>query len=262
MLDSIEFTQQTFSLKERISTLKHQLELSETLANLDARMQNIDGILSEIGSTISDIGGEPELIQLEQEVNDRLFDLRSVEDQMERIEERLGSDSAEPVDMTLQQTLDVLHQLQQIAETVPGDERLASMGTNVSEGLESFVTSILTGAVTVGEDNQPAPDSPNPGDLTMALEVIVAIQTCPGRDRTSMYNSLRQEFVDAACYAAWKRLDRVADGSLPKALRKQYLHEALSIWMIFPDLSENSGSPRLSQLPNDMYQALQAAIPA
>ena len=257
MIDPLAMVERQPTLDEALARLRHELEKVTSQPNVDFRIRDLQEILTDVGLTRAQFGKEQELQQLEQEVNDRLLEMRNIQDQLERIEERLGSGSSEPVDLTLQQTLDVLDQLRQLAKTVPEDERLAAMGTNVSEGLESFVSSILIAPTSATDDNQPPPEIPNAAEFTTALEVIDAIYTCPGRDRASIYKSLRQQFVDAACYSAWKRLDRVVDRRLDKADKKQNLHEALTIWTLIPELSENSGSPRLSQLPTEMYQALQ-----
>ena len=244
-------------LEVSLATLKHQLELSGTIPNVDSRLGELEGILADTRLALVQSRGAADLLRLEQDVTDQLFVLRNIEEHMILIEQRLGSGSSEPVDLTLQQTLDVLHQIRQLDTKMPGDERLASMATNVSEGLEAFVTATLAGVGSSSDDETAIDDSPNPADLVLTLEVIEAIKSCPGRDRSSIYKSLRQQFVDVACYAAWKRLDRLADQRLTKASRKQYLHEALTIWMILPDLSENAGTPRLSLLPREMHNAIQ-----
>jgi hypothetical protein len=94
----------------------------------------------------------------------------------------------------------------------------------------------------------------------LALEVIGAIQVCPGSDRTSTYKILLQQFIDAACHSAWSRLDRLFDTRLDRAVRKEYLHEALTIWTLLPDLTENAGSPRLSQLPEEIQRTIEQVL--
>ena len=94
----------------------------------------------------------------------------------------------------------------------------------------------------------------------MALEVINTIQTCPDADRMSTVRNLRQQFIYAACRSAWSRVNRLFDTGLDRPTRKEYLHEALSIWTLLPDLSENAGSPRLSQLPDDMRRTIQQVL--
>jgi hypothetical protein len=47
---------------------------------------------------------------------------------------------------------------------------------------------------------------------------------------------------------------------LDRATRKEYLHEALTIWTLTPDLAENAGSPRLSQLPSEIQRFIQRLL--
>jgi hypothetical protein len=94
----------------------------------------------------------------------------------------------------------------------------------------------------------------------MALEVINTIQTCPGADRKASVKNLHQQFIDAACRSAWSRVNKLFDTGLDRPSRKEYLHEALSIWTLLPDLSENAGSPRLSQLPDDIRRTIQQVL--
>ncbi|HIO63272.1 MAG TPA: hypothetical protein EYN37_03420 [Dehalococcoidia bacterium] len=47
---------------------------------------------------------------------------------------------------------------------------------------------------------------------------------------------------------------------LDLATKKEYLHGALTIWQLLPDLSENAGSPRLSKLPDEMHRAVQSVL--
>ena len=96
--------------------------------------------------------------------------------------------------------------------------------------------------------------------MELALSVIETILVCPGAARQSMYKPLRRQFIDVACQAAWKRVDRLPDMGLDRATRKEYLHEALSIWTLTPDLAENAGSPRLSQLPSEIQEFIQRLL--
>ena len=119
-------------LEVSLATLKHQLELSGTIPNVDSRLGELEGILADTRLALVQSRGAADLLRLEQDVTDQLFVLRNIEEHMILIEQRLGSGSSEPVDLTLQQTLDVLHQIRQLDTKMPGDERLASMATNVS----------------------------------------------------------------------------------------------------------------------------------
>ena len=94
----------------------------------------------------------------------------------------------------------------------------------------------------------------------MALEVIETIRGCPGGDRALISKTLRQQFIDTACRSAWGRVDRLFDPTVSRATRKQYLHEALTIWSLMPELGENAGSPRLSQLPEDLRRTVQEVL--
>ena len=55
-------------------------------------------------------------------------------------------------------------------------------------------------------------------------------------------------------------MDRLFDIRLDRATRKEYLHEALTIWTLMPDLAENAGSPRLSQLPLEIQRSIQRIL--
>ncbi|MDP6420999.1 MAG: hypothetical protein QF672_06680 [SAR202 cluster bacterium] len=245
-------------VEELDSDLRHEIDLVDRLLNIDEKIRHMEEVAAHLESTSARFSSHPTMRRLKTEVNDRLFDLRNTEQQLTRIEEQLGQHAAEPVDLTLQQTLNVVQSLRGVAETIPDDERIADVSTSVCEGLESFVTSVLPSVES--EDDDGSSDGPSPADLTMALEVIEAILACPGGDRTAIYRSLRQQFLDSACYSAWKRVNRLPDMRLDLATKKEYLHGALTIWQLLPDLSENAGSPRLSRLPDEMHRAVQQVL--
>jgi hypothetical protein len=233
-----------------------QAGLAERLPNIAGKIAHLEALRTDVTSARAEHPDEDTLHQVDADVAQILFDLRNAEVQIESIEERLGQGQSEPVDMTLQQTLDVVQQLRRLSENAPNDDRLAMVSTNIAEGLESFVTSVLSEAQP-SEAGRPAGPGPNPSDLTMVLEVIGTIQIAPGPDRTSTYKTLRQQFIDAACKSAWARLDLVRDPLLDRSTKKEYLHEALTIWGLLPDLSENSGSPRLSRLPQEALETVE-----
>ena len=251
--------QQGPDLAELQSTLANELALTDRLHNLSERVQHLEDALEAADSARARYPDDSALGTVQGTIRDRLFDLRNTERQVQSIEERLGQAESEPVDLTLQQTLDVVQQLRRVSGAIPNDERLATVATNVSEGLESFVTAVLSESQP-GQDGDGSGLGASPGDLTMALEVIGAIQACPGPDRSSTYKTLRQRFIDAACHSAWSRLDRLSDTRLDRADRRAYLHEALTIWTLLPDLGENAGSPRLSQLPEDIKRTLEQVL--
>ena len=251
--------QQEPDLAELNSTLANELALTERLPNLSDRVQHLEDALDAAGTARTRYPDDTALETVHGGIRDLLFDLRTTERQVQSIEERLGQGETEPVDLTLQQTLDVVQQLRRVSSEIPNDERLATVATNVCEGLESFVTAVLSESQP-GVDGDGGAIGASPGDLTMALEVISAIQACPGPDRTSTYKTLRQRFIDAACHSAWSRLDRLFDTRLDRADRRTFLHEALTIWALLPDLSENAGSPRLSQLPEDIKSTIEQVL--
>ena len=249
------------ALEELTSSIREQVLRTDRLQNLEDKLGHLEESLRRNGSALDRFSGAPALQEIEQDIQDRLFDLQNADRLIERIEERLGRGDSEPVDLTLQQTLDVVQQLQNMSATIPNDERLGAVATNICEGLESFVTSVLHEADLSEEEGEASETiGPGPGDLTLALEVIETIHTCPGADRTSLYKALRQQFIDGACRSAWSRVDRLFDMRLERSTRKEYLHEALTIWTLLPDLSENSGSPRLSQLPEDILRTIQETM--
>ena len=259
MVDPIKLARQEEpSLEEIVSASTNELQQADGLPNLFDKLTYLEGVLQRVNSARVRFTQDRALVQIEQDVKDRVFNLRNAEGLLDRIEDRLGQGGAEPVDLTLQQTLEVVQQLRRLSETIPNDERLATVSTNLCEGLESFVSTVLTEPMVDGEGSMPTIGA-NPGDLTMALEVINAIQACPGADRTPSYKTLRQQFIDAACHSAWSRIDRLFDTQLERATKKEYLHEALTIWSLLPDLSENAGSPRLSQLPDDILRTVHQA---
>ncbi len=246
------------SVGEMDSDLRHEIDLVDRLLNIDEKLRHMEGVADHPGLTSARISSHPSVRRLKTEINDRIFDLRNIEQQLTRIEDQLGQHAAEPVDLTLQQTLNVVQNLRTVAVAIPDDERVADVSTSVCEGLESFVISVLPSVES--EDDDGSEDGPSPADLTMALEVIEAIRTCPGGDRTAIYRSLRQQFLDSACYSAWKRVNRLSDMRLDLATKKEYLHGALTIWQLLPDLSENAGSPRLSRLPEEMHRTVQQVL--
>jgi hypothetical protein len=234
-------------------------ELAERLPNIAGKIAHLEALRPELASARTEHPDEETLRKVDEDVTQILFDLSNAEAQIESIEERLGQGQSEPVDMTLQQTLDVVQQLRRLSENAPNDDRLAMVSTNISEGLESFVTSVLAEAQPP-EQGRPSGPGPGPSDLTMVLEVIGTIQIAPGPDRTSTYKTLRQQFIDAACISAWTRLDLLRNPLLDRSAKKEYLHEALTIWALLPDLSENSGSPRLSRLPQEALESIEQVM--
>jgi hypothetical protein len=241
------------------SAIADDLALTDRLPNLSDRVLHMEDSLEAVDSACARYPENSALTQTRGDVRNQLFDMRNTESQVQAIEERLGQGESDPVDLSLQQTLDVVQQLRRLSETIPNDERLAMIASNVCEGLESFVTAVLSESQP-GVEGGGASLGPSPGDLTMALEVIAAIQACPGPDRSSTYKTLRQRFIDAACHSAWGRLDRLFETGLDRADRKEYLHEALTIWTLAPELSENAGSPRLSQLPEDVQRTIEQVL--
>ena len=236
-----------------------QAGLAERLPNIAGKIAHLEALRPELAAARTQHPDEETLRQVDEDVALVLFDLRNAEAQIESIEERLGQGQSEPVDLTLQQTLDVVQQLRRLSENAPNDDRLAMVSTNITEGLESFVTSVLSEA-RPSEPGRPSGPGPGPSDLTMVLEVIGTIQIAPGPDRTSTYKTLRQQFIDAACISAWTRLDLLRDPLLDRSTKKEYLHEALTIWALLPDLSENSGSPRLSRLPQEALESVEQVM--
>ena len=235
--------------------LAAQARLTDRLPNIAGKIAHLEALRTDVTTARAEHPDEETLRQVDADAAQLLFDLRNAEVQIEGIEEHLGQGQSEPVDMTLQQTLDVVQRLRRLSENAPNDDQLAMVSTNIAEGLESFVTSVLSEAQP-SEAGRPTGPGPNPSDLTMVLEVIRTIQIAPGPDRTSTYKTLRQQFIDAACKSAWARLDLVRDPLLDRATKKEYLHEALTIWGMLPDLSENSGSPRLSRLPQEALETV------
>ena len=237
MEDPIKMVRQDeSSLEEITSTLTNDVLLADRLPNLTDRIRHLEEVLEAADSARSLHPKDTAIPKIQKDARDLLFDLRNAENQLRSVEVRLGQDESEPVDLTLQQTLDVVQQLRRLSVSVPNDERLAMVATNVCEGLESFVTAVLSESQPGADGDGPVVGA-SPGDLTLALEVIGAIQVCPGTDRTSTYKTLRQQFIDAACHSAWSRLDRLFDTRLDRAVRKEYLHEALTIWTLLPDLT-------------------------
>ena len=260
MVDPIKLAgQDEQSLEELAAAIEGELQMTDRLPNLADKVRHLEGALRSNVSARRMYPRDSTLLQREKDIKDLLFELRNSEGLIQRIEERLGQDVAEPVDLTLQQTLDVMEQLRRLSETIPNDERLATVATNVCEGLESFVSAVLA-QPTANDNGGAASIGAGPGDLTMALEVINTIQTCPGADRRASVKNLHQQFIDAACRSAWSRVNQLFDTGLDRPTRKEYLHEALSIWTLLPDLSENAGSPRLSQLPDDIRRTIQQVL--
>ena len=128
------------SLEEFAASIDNELQLTDRLPNLAEKVHHLDGAFRSNVSARREYPRDSTLLRQEKDIKDRLFELRNSEGLIQRIEERLGQDDAEPVDLTLQQTLDVMEQLRRLSETVPNDERLATVATNVCEGLESFVS--------------------------------------------------------------------------------------------------------------------------
>ena len=257
MVEPIKILNGQRTAEQRVSDLKHGLELADRLANVDDRMAHLQKLIDTEEPRMTELSDDTALASVMQDIKDRVFQLTDVEASISRIEARLGQDASDPVDLTLQQTLDVVEHLRQISQAAPNDERISSLATNVCEGLESFVTTLLAGSEA--EDSTTA-DSPSLADMELALSVIETILVCPGAARQSMYRPLRRQFIDVACQAAWKRVDRLSDMGLDRATRKEYLHEALSIWTLTPDLAENAGSPRLSQLPSEIQGFIQRLL--
>mgnify|MGYP001156920499 FL=1 len=255
---NISDQRQEISVEDLELSLQHEVGLASRLPNVDDKVRHLEGVAEHTELTLSGHSVHPTIRHLKTEIADNLFDLRNTARQLTRIEEQLGQHASEPVDLTLQQTLDVVQNLRGISDAIPNDSRLADISTSVCEGLETFVTSVLPSVES--EEDDGSSDGPSPSDLTLALEVIEAIRMCPGGDRTAIYKSLRQQFIDAACYSAWKRVNRLSDMRLDLATKKEYLHGALTIWQLLPDLSENAGSPRLSKLPDEMHRAVQSVL--
>ena len=257
MVEPIKILNGKGAVNQLVSELRHGLELAESLDNVDDRVASLKGLIDTEQQRLAELPDDPDLASVAQDIKDRVFQLIDVEASISRIEERLGQGASDAVDLTLQQTLDVVERLRQISQAAPNDERISSLATNVCEGLESFVTTLLAGSEA--EDNTTA-DSPSLADMELALSVIETILVCPGAARQSMYRPLRRQFIDVACQAAWKRVDRLSDMGLDRATRKEYLHEALTIWTLTPDLAENAGSPRLSQLPSEIQGVIQRLL--
>ena len=257
MVEPIKILNGLRTAEQRVSDFKHGLELADRLANVDDRMAHLQKLIDTEEPRMTELSDDTALASVMQDIKDRVFQLTDVEASISRIEARLGQDASDPVDLTLQQTLDVVEHLRQISQAAPNDERIASLATNVCEGLESFVTTVLAGSEAEGNTTA---DSPSIADMELALNVIDTIAVCPGAARQSMYRPLRRQFIDVACQAAWKRVDRLSDMGLDRATRKEYLHEALTIWTLTPDLAENAGSPRLSQLPSEIQRFIQRLL--
>jgi hypothetical protein len=256
-METLELSEQRQDRERNAAQLRHKFELAGRLTNVEDRIAHLRGMLETDMAALADSPRDQEVDALKREVNENLFDLEGFESALTRIEERLGQDEAEPVNLTLQQTLDVVDQLRGVSQIAPNDERIAVVATNVCEGLESFVTSVL-------DVGQPGDESrgtgPSPADLELALEVIETIGTCPGSDRRAINKSLRRQFVDGACNSVWMRVNRLFDMSLQRADRKQMLHEALTIWTMTPELGESAGSPRLSQLPTEILRTIERVL--
>jgi hypothetical protein len=256
-METLELSEQRQDRERVVSQIRHRLGLIGGEANVEERIAHLRSLLETDMVGLSTGPGAENEDALRREVGDRLFALEGVESTVARIEERLGQDESEPVNLTLQQTLDVVDQLRGVSQTAPNDERMAMVATNVCEGLESFVTSVL-------DVGQPGDESrgvgPSPADLELALEVIDTIGTCPGSDRRAINKSLRRQFVDGACSAVWLRINALFDMNLGRADRKQMLHEALTIWTMTPELGESAGSPRLSQLPSEILKTIERVL--
>lgn len=257
MVEPIKIRNGKHAADQLISDLRHGIELADRLANVDDRVAYLKGLIDTDEQPWAELPDDADLDSVTQDINDRIFQLTDVQAAISRIEKRLGQEASDPVDLTLQQTLDVVEHLRQISDAAPNDDRIASLATNVCEGLESFVTTVLAGSEAEG---QLTADSPSLADMELALSVIETIAVCPGAARKSMYRPLRRQFIDVACQAAWKRVDRLSDMGLDRATRKEYLHEALTIWILTPDLAENAGSPRLSQLPSEIQRFIQRLL--
>ena len=257
MVEPIKIRNGKHAVDQLVLELRHGIELADRLANVDDRVAYLKGLIDTDEQLWAELPDDADLDSVAQDINDRIFQLTDVQAAISRIEERLGQEASDPVDLTLQQTLDVVEHLRQISDAAPNDDRIASLATNVCEGLESFVTMVLAGSEAEG---QLTADSPSLADMELALSVIETIAVCPGAARQSMYRPLRRQFIDIACQAAWKRVDRLSDMGLDRATRKEYLHEALTIWTLTPDLAENAGSPRLSQLPSEIQGFIQRLL--
>ena len=143
MVEPLELNNQRRDSEQLASELRHGLGLAERLPNVDDRLAQLKVILEVDDERRGGRSDHPALVAVLQDIKDQTFELTSVEVTISRIEERLGQGASEPVDLTLQQTLDVVEELRQISRTVPNDQRMAMLATNVCEGLESFVTSVL-----------------------------------------------------------------------------------------------------------------------
>ena len=257
MVEPIKISHGQSAADQHVSDLRHGIELADHLDNIDDRMAHLKRLIDTGEQWIAEFSDDTAHAPVLQDIRDRVFELTAVEASISRIEARMGQDASDPVDLTLQQTLDVVEDLRQISQAAPNDGRITGLATNVCEGLESFVTTVLAGSDAEGNTTS---DSPSLADMELALSVIETIAVCPGAARQSMYRPLRRQFIDVACQAAWKRVDRLSDMGLDWATRKEYLHEALSIWTLTPDLAENAGSPRLSQLPSDIQAFIQRLL--
>ncbi len=256
-METLELSEQRQDREQLVAQIRHRLDLVGRQTNVEDRIAHLRGLLETDVAGLSADAGNHETKAIKREVEERLFDLEGIENTITRIEERLGQDESEPVNLTLQQTLDVVDQLRGISHLAPNDERIALVATNVCEGLESFVTSVL-GVGQPGDESRGV--GPSPADLDLALEVIDTIGTCPGGDRRAINKSLRRQFVDGACSAVWLRVNRLFDMDLQRADRKQMLHEALTIWTMTPELDESGGSPRLSRLPTEILTTIERVL--
>ena len=262
-METLELSEQRQERERAVAQVRHRLELVDRQPNVEDRLAHLRSLLDTglrgeaepQGLALGHAGDEVETLR--NEIEERIFELEGIESTIARIEERLGQDESEAVNLTLQQTLDVVDHLRQVSQSAPNDERIGMVATNICEGLESFVTSVLS--FDQAEEGSPGV-GPAPADLELALEVIDTIGTCPGPDRRAIIKSLRRLFVDAAYNAVWLRVNRLFEMDLEPANRKQMLHEALSIWTITPELGESAGSPRLSQLPSEILRTIDRVV--
>ena len=172
MVEPIKILNGKGAVDQLVSELRHGLELAESLDNVDDRVASLKGLIDTEQQRLAELPDDPDLASVAQDIKDRVFQLIDVEASISRIEERLGQGASDAVDLTLQQTLDVVERLRQISQAAPNDERISSLATNVCEGLESFVTTLLAGSEA--EDNTTA-DSPSLADMELALSVIETI---------------------------------------------------------------------------------------
>jgi len=146
MVGPIKIPNSKGAIDQLASELRHGIELADSLANVGDRVAYLKGLIDTEQQRLAVLTDDPDLASVAQDIKDRVFQLTDIEASISRIEERLGLDTSDAVDLTLQQTLDVVEHLRQISQAAPNDERISSLATNVCEGLESFVTTLLAGS--------------------------------------------------------------------------------------------------------------------